>query len=51
VTAFPERNVHGKVITPDSSRILLAKLASAVERINDPDAFGDQPARIICRLF
>jgi hypothetical protein len=43
--------MHSKVVTPDSSRILFAKLACAVERINDPNAFGDQPARIICRLF
>jgi hypothetical protein len=43
--------VYGEVVTPDTSAVSFAKLACAVERINDPDAVGDQPARIICRLF
>jgi hypothetical protein len=51
LTALPERNVYGEIVTPDGSAISFAKLACAVKRINDPDAFGSESARIICRLF
>ena len=43
--------MYGEVVAPDTSAVSFAKLTRAVEWINDPDAVGDQPARIICRLF
>jgi len=49
--ALPQRKVHGKIITPSATSVALAKLSGAVEWVNDPDAFGGQPARIIGSLF
>jgi hypothetical protein len=43
--------MHSEVVAPDTGAVSFAELASAVKRINDPDAVGDQPTRIICRLF
>ena len=43
--------MYGKVVAPYAGVVSFAKLARAVERIDDPDSIGADPARIICRLL
>ena len=44
--AIVERDVHGPV-----GAALLAELARAVERVDDPDAFGAEPDRVVGALL
>jgi hypothetical protein len=46
VTALPEGDVHGPVGTVE-----LGELPGAVERVDDPDAGGDQPDRVVGALL
>ena len=49
--AAPERDVDGEVVAPAAVVEVLAELARAVERVDDPDALRGQPARVVGRLL